>query len=388
MSGSQGSQEDERQVGESGGSHDDKLQLLSKIVLEMEGCVGKSEVEKRPNEDVDSNRIMRASWTEEEDRLLAEAVEVYGKRWSLVSKQLQSRSKHQCRDRWRTRLDPRLDNFPPMMRPRRFSRALLDQRADRRHPQSSNEEKPDDSKDGLPPEPLSAESHVTTCRSDVFAPHRDSHNSSQDVLQNPDIAFRTWNPGQDSTMSRPGSDFRDPFLFRRSGLQRPLDLQQILSLDSHRLEAQELQRLEAQNRQHLEHLHRIEAQRIEAQRIEAQRMRLEAQRHRLDMHNLHDMHNLQRLDAQSFHFDAQRLDARTLSPGSTPPTPQALGLLGTPQHLMLPPSSTGPFSAVDAKFRVPSLQNDFSCSTGGLPAMQTSHNVLPSLSSVFPSMYR
>ncbi|ELP84981.1 transcription factor MYB23, putative [Entamoeba invadens IP1] len=50
------------------------------------------------------------SWTLEEDRLLEEAVSIYGpKHWQSIADRIPSRTRKQCRERWCNHLDPKID---------------------------------------------------------------------------------------------------------------------------------------------------------------------------------------------------------------------------------------------------------------------------------------
>ncbi|KAG7091106.1 hypothetical protein E1B28_010161 [Marasmius oreades] len=54
----------------------------------------------------------RGAWSSEEDRLLIQAVQTYGSKWSLVAGVVKTRSSTQCARRWSDTLDPRIDKSP------------------------------------------------------------------------------------------------------------------------------------------------------------------------------------------------------------------------------------------------------------------------------------
>lgn len=57
--------------------------------------------------------IRRSRWTEEEDRSLVAAVHVYGVgKWNLVQQHIPGRTDMQCRERYTNFLDPKLDRGP------------------------------------------------------------------------------------------------------------------------------------------------------------------------------------------------------------------------------------------------------------------------------------
>ncbi|KAF9268594.1 hypothetical protein L218DRAFT_1073070 [Marasmius fiardii PR-910] len=57
-------------------------------------------------------RGTRGAWSSEEDRLLIQAVQTYGSKWSLVAGIVKTRSSTQCARRWSDTLDPRIDKSP------------------------------------------------------------------------------------------------------------------------------------------------------------------------------------------------------------------------------------------------------------------------------------
>ncbi|KAL0072473.1 hypothetical protein AAF712_000236 [Marasmius tenuissimus] len=57
-------------------------------------------------------RGTRGAWSPEEDRLLIQAVQTYGSRWSVVAGHVRTRSSTQCARRWSDTLDPRIDKSP------------------------------------------------------------------------------------------------------------------------------------------------------------------------------------------------------------------------------------------------------------------------------------
>ncbi|KAL2174079.1 Homeodomain-like protein [Thermothelomyces heterothallicus CBS 202.75] len=54
--------------------------------------------------------LKRGAWDEDEDQRLRDAVSKYGQRWTLVASMVGSRSSDQCAKRWQHRLDPRLEH--------------------------------------------------------------------------------------------------------------------------------------------------------------------------------------------------------------------------------------------------------------------------------------
>ncbi|KAI3619036.1 hypothetical protein WG66_000492, partial [Moniliophthora roreri] len=57
-------------------------------------------------------RTTRGAWSPEEDALLIQAVHTFGSRWSLVAGMVKTRSSTQCARRWCDTLDPRIDKSP------------------------------------------------------------------------------------------------------------------------------------------------------------------------------------------------------------------------------------------------------------------------------------
>ncbi|KAL2018291.1 hypothetical protein VTK56DRAFT_995 [Thermocarpiscus australiensis] len=54
--------------------------------------------------------LKKGAWDDDEDRRLRDAVSKYGQRWTLVASMVGSRSSDQCAKRWQHRLDPRLEH--------------------------------------------------------------------------------------------------------------------------------------------------------------------------------------------------------------------------------------------------------------------------------------
>ncbi|KAH6635417.1 hypothetical protein B0J18DRAFT_418744 [Chaetomium sp. MPI-SDFR-AT-0129] len=54
--------------------------------------------------------LKKGAWDDDEDRRLRDAVDEYGQRWTLVASMVGSRSSDQCAKRWQHRLDPRLEH--------------------------------------------------------------------------------------------------------------------------------------------------------------------------------------------------------------------------------------------------------------------------------------
>jgi hypothetical protein len=53
--------------------------------------------------------IVKGPWTEDEDQLLISLVQRHGRKWSIISEQMQSRSGKQVRERYLNNLDPNLN---------------------------------------------------------------------------------------------------------------------------------------------------------------------------------------------------------------------------------------------------------------------------------------
>jgi len=58
-------------------------------------------------------KLVKGSWTKEEDELLVQLVETYGaKSWSMIATHLNGRIGKQCRERWYNHLDPDIRKEP------------------------------------------------------------------------------------------------------------------------------------------------------------------------------------------------------------------------------------------------------------------------------------
>ncbi|KAH7867759.1 Homeodomain-like protein [Lentinula edodes] len=53
--------------------------------------------------------VVKGGWAPEEDEKLVQAIEKYGTRWSLVSAYVQTRNSDQCAKRWTDTLNPMID---------------------------------------------------------------------------------------------------------------------------------------------------------------------------------------------------------------------------------------------------------------------------------------
>eukprot|EP00294_Goniomonas_avonlea_P002906 CAMPEP_0114557526 /NCGR_PEP_ID=MMETSP0114-20121206/9877_1 /TAXON_ID=31324 /ORGANISM="Goniomonas sp, Strain m" /LENGTH=499 /DNA_ID=CAMNT_0001742819 /DNA_START=44 /DNA_END=1543 /DNA_ORIENTATION=+ len=79
-------------------------------------------------------KLNRRAWTPDEQEKLKELVDKFGKRWSLVAKKLPNRTLDQCREHWRTHLDPRLEHLQAVgdePKPRRFRVSVQSSNADK-----------------------------------------------------------------------------------------------------------------------------------------------------------------------------------------------------------------------------------------------------------------
>lgn len=56
--------------------------------------------------------IKNGSWSEEEDRLLAEGYSIFGKQWAKIAQHIPGRTNIQCRNRWKDVLDPSIRTAP------------------------------------------------------------------------------------------------------------------------------------------------------------------------------------------------------------------------------------------------------------------------------------
>mmetsp|Transcript_9579 Transcript_9579/g.22003 ORF Transcript_9579/g.22003 Transcript_9579/m.22003 type:complete len:395 (+) Transcript_9579:43-1227(+) len=72
-------------------------------------------------EETGRKKVSRRAWSLAEEEQLKAAVAKFGKRWSFIAKQFENRTLDQCRERWRTHLDPRMTQFNPVCKPRRYS---------------------------------------------------------------------------------------------------------------------------------------------------------------------------------------------------------------------------------------------------------------------------
>ncbi|PYH40872.1 uncharacterized protein BP01DRAFT_307252, partial [Aspergillus saccharolyticus JOP 1030-1] len=57
---------------------------------------------------VSNPSVNKGTWSGEEDRLLKEAVQLYGRRWVMVSQRVRTRNPDQCSRRWRESVNPRI----------------------------------------------------------------------------------------------------------------------------------------------------------------------------------------------------------------------------------------------------------------------------------------
>ncbi|KIK60739.1 hypothetical protein GYMLUDRAFT_167473, partial [Collybiopsis luxurians FD-317 M1] len=78
------------------------------IARHVPGCTNKS-CRKQWIGKLAAHHVIRA-WTAEEDLRLRNAVETYGKRWSLVATMYDSVTELECSKCWMERLDPSIDH--------------------------------------------------------------------------------------------------------------------------------------------------------------------------------------------------------------------------------------------------------------------------------------
>lgn len=78
--------------------------VIAKIPVELYNKILNENTEKK-------QKIIKGTWSEEEDKMLLELVKKYGpKRWSFIAKQLKGgRVGKQCRERWMNHLNPTIN---------------------------------------------------------------------------------------------------------------------------------------------------------------------------------------------------------------------------------------------------------------------------------------